>query len=57
MNGLMVFRTLAEAHRSGFEVLDRTAWGFIVRTRTDHGYALAIVDLRDDHSRWLPRRP
>jgi hypothetical protein len=46
MNGLMVFRTLAEALSAGYEVFDRTAWGYIVRIRTDRGYALALVDLR-----------
>lgn len=56
MKGLMVFRNLDEALRNGYEVLDRTAWGYVVRTTTDHGYALAIVDLREDHSRWQPRR-
>ena len=47
MPGLIVFRNLAEALRAGFEVFDRTANGYIVRTRTDRGYALAVVDLRD----------
>ena len=46
MKGMLVFRTLAEALRAGFEVYDRNANGFLMRTRTDRGYALAIVDLK-----------
>jgi hypothetical protein len=48
MNGLMVFSTLAAAINAGFMVYDRTSTGYLVRTRTQHGYALAIVDLRRD---------
>lgn len=46
MKGVLVFRSLAEALRAGFEVCDRTATGYLMRTRTGRGYALAIVDLK-----------
>jgi hypothetical protein len=43
MAGLMVFRSVEEAIRAGFEVYDRTSDGYLVRTRTARGWALAIV--------------
>jgi hypothetical protein len=45
MTGLIVFRSLAEALRAGFEVYDRTPSGYVVRTRTEAGWALALVEL------------
>jgi hypothetical protein len=45
MTGLVVFRSLAEALRAGFEVYDRTPNGYVVRTRTEMGWALALVEL------------
>jgi hypothetical protein len=45
MQGMTVFRSLVEALRAGFEVHDRIAAGYLMRTRTNRGYALAIVDL------------
>lgn len=45
--GLMVFNSLAEAVRMGFEVYDRMPDGYIVRTRTDRGWAMAIVQARE----------
>jgi hypothetical protein len=42
--GLLVFRTLEEARRAGFEVLDRTATGYLVRARRADGWALALVE-------------
>jgi hypothetical protein len=44
MAGLLVFRTLAEARRAGFEVLDKTATGYLVRARRAEGWALALVE-------------
>jgi hypothetical protein len=41
--GVMVFRSVAEALRAGFEVYDRTPTGYLVRTKTGRGWALAIV--------------
>jgi hypothetical protein len=43
MAGIMVFTSLTEALRAGFEVYDRTATGYLVRTRTLRGWALAVV--------------
>ena len=43
MQGILVFQTLDEALAQGFEILDRTADGFLVRKRTPYGFALAIV--------------
>ena len=49
--GLLVFRTLADAVHNGFEVYDRTRDGYLVRTLTDGGWALAIVrEAGDDQS-------
>ena len=46
MPGIHVFKTLAEALRAGYSVFDRTETGYLVRTRTDHGWALAVVTSR-----------
>jgi hypothetical protein len=43
MAGIMVFSSISEALRAGFEVCDRTSRGCLVRTRTSRGWALAIV--------------
>jgi len=42
---MIVFRSLDEAHRAGFEVYDRTPRGYLVQTRTEGGLALALVEL------------
>jgi hypothetical protein len=46
MAGMMVFSTLGAALRAGYHVFDRIPEGYLVRTRTTKGYALAIVDCR-----------
>jgi len=54
MAGLIVFKSLEEAERNGYQPFDRTSNGYLVRTRTDAGWAMAIVDLtkrRSDDSR------
>jgi len=43
MKGLLAFPSAFEAIRNGFEVYDRTSEGYLVRTRTAAGWALAIV--------------
>jgi regulation of enolase protein 1 (concanavalin A-like superfamily) len=43
MAGMMVFRSVQEAIRAGFEVYDRTSDGYLVRTKTARGWALALV--------------
>jgi len=40
---MLVFASLREALRAGFQVEDRVANGYVVRTRTQHGWARAIV--------------
>jgi hypothetical protein len=46
MHGIMTFPSLSDALRAGFQVCDRTSEGYLVRTRTAAGWALAIVRLR-----------
>ncbi len=43
MAGLMVFKSLADALRAGFQIYDRTTEGYLVRTRTANGWAMALV--------------
>jgi regulation of enolase protein 1 (concanavalin A-like superfamily) len=43
MAGLMVFQSLADALRAGFQIYDRTQEGYLVRTRTSSGWAMALV--------------
>ncbi len=43
MAGLMVFKSLADALRAGFQIYDRTSDGYLVRTRTASGWAMALV--------------
>ena len=43
MAGLMVFKSLTEALKYGFQVYDRTKDGYIVRIQTDAGWAMAVV--------------
>jgi hypothetical protein len=52
--GVMVFKSLAEALRNGFSVYDKLIGpnneprGYIVRQKTAAGWALAEVRFRDD---------
>jgi hypothetical protein len=46
MSGILVFKTIADALRAGYHVYDRTDHGYLVRTRTPGGWALAIVNCR-----------
>ena len=46
MAGFLVFRSLSEALRAGYQVYERTAVGYVVRTRTNGGWAFAIVACR-----------
>lgn len=41
--GLMIFPTLRAAIQQGFEPYERTADGFMVRTHTSRGWALALA--------------
>ncbi len=46
MSNLPVFPSLVSALRAGYQVFDRTSRGYLVRTRTATGWALAIVNCR-----------
>jgi hypothetical protein len=50
MQGLMRFPSLSEALRYGFEVCGRTKDGYLVRTRTERGWALAVVVIDNGES-------
>jgi hypothetical protein len=43
MQGFMVFRSLVDAVRAGYQIVDRTSDGYIVRAKTTAGWALALV--------------
>jgi hypothetical protein len=43
MAGVVIFKTLADALRAGYQVYDRTSDGYLVRTRTSAGWAMAMV--------------
>lgn len=43
MPGLVVFKSLADALRAGYQIYDRTDSGYLVRTKTAAGWAMAIV--------------
>jgi hypothetical protein len=45
--GITVFRSVADAMRHGYEIWDRTEYGYLARTRTARGYAFAIVVVRN----------
>lgn len=46
MSGLQVFHSLEEAIKAGYQVYDRTSDGYLVRTRTAAGWAIAIVKIK-----------
>ena len=48
MQGLVIFKSLAEAIRAGFHVYDRTVDGYLMRTRTVSGWVLALAKARID---------
>jgi hypothetical protein len=47
MVGVTVFKSLADALRAGFQIYDRTSEGYLVRTKTDNGWAMALVTCKD----------
>ncbi len=47
MSGLMVFKSLADALRAGFQIYDRTPDGYLVRTQTAQGWAMALVSCKN----------
>lgn len=44
MQGLTVFENLTDALNAGYHVYDRTSKGYLMRTRTTAGWALALVE-------------
>ena len=46
MAGIVTFTSIQEALRAGFQVYDKTSEGYLVRTRTRAGWALAVVVIR-----------
>lgn len=45
MQGIVVFTSVAEAQRHGFEIFDRTQFGYLCRIRTSAGWAMAEIHL------------
>ncbi len=43
MQGVLIIKNMADALAQGFEFFDKTADGFLVRKKTQRGWALAIV--------------
>ena len=41
--GITVFGSIAEALRYGYQIWDRTEYGYLARTRTAAGFAFAMV--------------
>lgn len=46
MNGVLTFSSLVEALRAGFEPFDRNGDGYLVRTQTARGWAIALVPVQ-----------
>jgi len=45
MAGVVVFSSVAEALRAGFQIYDHTQDGYLVRKLTTYGWAMALVRL------------
>jgi hypothetical protein len=43
---MLVFHSIADALNAGFQIYDRTESGYLVRIKTNAGWALALVELR-----------
>ena len=42
---MLVFHSVPEALHAGYHIYDRTQTGYVVRIRTERGWALALVEL------------
>ena len=42
---MLVFYSVTEALQAGYHIYDRTQTGYLVRIKTDRGWALALVEL------------
>lgn len=49
--GIVVFQSVGEALKAGFQICDRSPEGYVARTRIDGHWALALVRLRPDNCR------
>jgi Ca2+-binding EF-hand superfamily protein len=43
-HGMLVFRSLSEALKAGFQVYDRTSNGYIARARIDGRWQMARIE-------------
>jgi hypothetical protein len=43
---MLVFHSLPQAIRAGYQIVEPTSNGYLVRIRTAKGWALALVELR-----------
>jgi hypothetical protein len=43
---MLVFHSLPDAIRAGYQIVEPTSSGYLVRIRTTGGWALALVELR-----------
>lgn len=44
MSGLVVFTSLREALNAGYHIYGRSERGYLARLRTEHGWALALIE-------------
>ena len=42
---MLIFHTVADALNAGYHIYDRTQTGYLVRIKTERGFALALVEL------------
>lgn len=42
---MLIFRSVTDALRAGYQIYDRTQTGYLVRIKTKRGWALALVEL------------
>ena len=42
---MLIFRSVAEALQAGYQIYGRTQTGYLVRIKTERGWALALVEL------------
>jgi hypothetical protein len=42
---MLIFHSISEALHAGYHVYDRTQTGYLVRIKTERGWALALVEL------------
>lgn len=42
---MLIFRSVTDALQAGYHIYDRTRTGYLVRIKTERGWALALVEL------------